>query len=175
MIEPLTRARPPLARPVVGTPVAYIYQDVLAELSYNGGYSPNQVAGGLLVGTHYQSPDDGEAFVEIEGFVAGAHVEGLQDLLRYFRVQWKTAGLALRYNFPGAELVGWYAAYPQSPEPPGQDALLLHQTFFTHPWQVGLWLPPEPGTATALMVPPGQTTPTLLSRPVGLIQSARAR
>lgn len=177
VIEPLSRARPPLLRGVSGTPVAYTYRDVLAELLYNGAYAPGQIAGGLLVGAHFQCPETQKAYVEIEGFVAGTHSESLADLLRNFRVQWKTAGLALRYNFPGAELVGWYAAFPTTPEAPGQDALLLHQTFFTHPWQVGLWVPPEPDAPFALVSPAGDAGPGagLSTQPLGLIQSGRAR
>ncbi len=164
-------------RGVSGTPVAYIYRDVLTEILFNGAYAPEQVAGGLLVGGHYQCPDSGRAYVEVEGFVSGTHVENLGELLRTFRVQWKTAGLALRYNFPGAELVGWYAAFPRAAEAPSQDALVLHQTFFTHPWQIGLWVPPEPDLARALSTASeaGAAVPRLEGHPLGVIQSAAAR
>jgi hypothetical protein len=177
VIEPLTRARPPIVRGVSGTPVAYVYRDVLSEILFNGTYAPEQLAGGLLVGSHFQCPETGRAYVEVEGFVAGTHVENLAELLRNFRVQWKTAGLALRYNFPGAELVGWYAAFPQTVEGPGQDALVLHQTFFTHPWQIGLWVPPEADAAQALATAtsPGATGPRLEAHPVGVIHAAAAR
>ncbi len=177
MIEPLSRPRPPLVRGVSGTPVAYTYRDVVAELLYNGAWAPGQIAGGLLVGGHYQCPDTGKAYVEVEGFVGGTHCDSLGELLRNFRVQWKTAGLALRYNFPGAELVGWYAAFPNAPPPAGQDALLLHQTFFTHPWQIGLWVPPEAEGPVALVATSGESAegPRLVTHPVGLIQTGRAR
>ena len=183
MIEPLTRARPPLARPApggAGLPVAYIFRDVLAEIQFNGQYHARQMAGGLLVGNHYQCPDSGRPYVEVEGFVAGVHVEGLADLLRYFRVQWKSAGLALRYNFPGAELVGWFAAVPPNGatvDPSAQDALLLHQTFFSHPWQVALSVAPEPEGPAAFVAGRGAegAGPTLAAAGVGLIQSGRAR
>lgn len=160
-------------RGVTGTPAAYTYRDVLAEILYNGGYSPEQVAGGLLVGAHYLCPETGQAYVEIEGFVGGTHTDSIGDLLKNFRIQWKTAGLALRYNFPGAELVGWYAAFPREPGAPEQDALLLHQTFFTHPWQVGLWVPPEAEPALALQ--PDAGGGRLIAGPLGLVQTGRAR
>lgn len=177
VIEPLTRARPPIVRGVSGMPVAYVYRDVLSEILFNGSYAPDQVAGGLLVGSHFQCPETGRAYVEVEGFVSGTHVDGIGELLRTFRLQWKTAGLALRYNFPGAELVGWYAAFPHAPEAPGQDALLLHQTFFTHPWQVGLWVPPEADAPTALSTAneAGGAGPRLETHPLGVIHSAAAR
>lgn len=157
--------------------MAYTYRDVLAELVYNGSYAPGQIAGGLLVGGHFHCPETQKPYVELQGFVAGTHTESLAELIRNFRIQWKTAGLALRYNFPGAELVGWYAAFPTPPDAPGQDALLLHQTFFTHPWQVGLWVPPEPEAPSVLASTggdAGQGT-TLAPHPLGLIQSGRAR
>lgn len=177
VIEPLSRPRPPLVRGVSGTPVAYTYRDVVAEILYNGAWAPGQIAGGLLVGAHFQCPDTGKAYVEVEGFVGGTHCESLGELLRNFRIQWKTAGLALRYNFPGSELVGWYAAFPTPPAPPGQEALLLHQTFFTHPWQIGLWLAPDAEGPVALVAGSGESAagPLLVSQPVGLIQTGRAR
>jgi len=177
VIEPLIRVRPPIVRGVSGLPVAYVYRDVLAEIIFNGSYAKDQIAGGLLVGGHFECPETGRAYVEIEGFVAGTHVAGIGDLLRTFRLQWKPAGLALRYNFPGAELVGWYAAFPSAPETPAQDALLLHQTFFTHPWQVGLWVPPEATAPLALSNAPaaGGAGPRLQAHPLGVIHATAAR
>ncbi len=40
---------------------------------------------------------------------------------------------------PDGEIVGWYMA-TGLPRDPGQAELVLHNTFFNHPWQAGLWL-----------------------------------
>lgn len=139
MVEPLPKARPRAVEPHDPPPCLYVYGDVLEEVGFNGQWRPDRTAGGLLVGGHYVDPEDGSAFVEAEGFVAGAHVGDVHEFTQYLRVQWKSATAALRYHFPDAEIVGWYLAMT-TPGPPGQAALVLHNTFFNHPWQVGLWV-----------------------------------
>jgi hypothetical protein len=121
------------------------------EIRFNCGWQVDRWAGGLLVGHPFLEPEAAAdeksgGWAEVIGFVAGMHIESPAELLRQLRLQWKAAGAAMRYNFPAAELVGWYAGRaPQtgpveSPEPPA-EAALLHHTFFNHPGQALLWLP----------------------------------
>jgi hypothetical protein len=127
----------------------------MEEIRFNCGWQPERWAGGLLVGHHFLEPEaatdnPGGGWAEVVGFVAGMHVESPAELLRQLRLQWKAAGAAMRYNFPAAELVGWYAgrarrldaaeAPSESTEPPA-EATLLHHTFFNHAGQALLWLP----------------------------------
>ncbi len=139
VVEPLPKQRPKTLETQDPAPALYIYQDVLEEVRFNGGWRPDRTAGGLLVGAHYRDPADGAAFVEAEGFVAGAHIGDVHEFTQYLRVQWKSATAALRYHFPEAEIIGWYLATPNGAAP-GQAALVLHNTFFNHPWQTGLWV-----------------------------------
>lgn len=139
MVEPLPKVRPQVDEETTGTPTLYVFPDVLEEVRFNGGWRPSRTAGGLLVGHHYRDPADGTAYVEAEGFVAGAHVGDINEFTQYLRVQWKSATAALRYHFPDAEIVGWYLAFSEAAEP-GQPTLVLHNTFFNHPWQTGLWV-----------------------------------
>ncbi len=163
MVEPLPKARPQAVEPTAGTPEIYLFGDVLEEVRFNGSWRPDRTAGGLLVGRHYSDPADGSAFVEVEGFVAGAHIGDVHEFTQYLRVQWKAATAALRYHFPEAEIVGWYLAMA-SGKAPSQAALVLHNTFFNHPWQVGLWVVgDEPACA---LRPSGDT---LAQGPVGVL------
>lgn len=151
MIEPLPKTRP---RPHVGppetAPTAYVYADVVDELRFNGRWDDGRIAGGLLVGAHFKDPDSDRSYVEIEGFVGGTHCEDSQAFLKYLRLHWKAAGGALRQHFPESEVVGWYVSWAGAARPWGQPELLLHNTFFNYPWQVGLWVPGGEGAARCL-------------------------
>lgn len=154
MIEPISRVRPK-ATPIsqaAGSTVAYIFADVLSEIRFNGDWQPDQIAGGLLVGHPYKSPDNDQAYVEIEGFIAGTHGADVDTFTRHLRIQWKAAETALGRHFPDAELVGWYLAGVEEGTEPDADVVILHNTFFNRPWQIGLWVPADNGPPSALMV-----------------------
>ncbi len=170
MVEPLPKPRPALAEPVDGTPLLYAFADVLDEIRFNGRWRPDRVAGGLLVGEHYQDPDSGDSYVQVEGFVAGAHCTDTADFIRHLRLQWKASAATQRYHFPDAEVVGWYLAAARGEGAPGQPELVLHNTFFSHPWQTGLWLVGD--AAARALRPDGDTFATTS---VGLIRPDRAR
>lgn len=137
MVEPLSKPR---RIPLVDgpAPTLYLYGDILNEVRFNGGWQPERRACGLLVGRHYRTPEGDATYVECEGFVAGAHVVDLADFTRDLRMQWKAAAGVVRSQFGDAELIGWYTAAPGM-GPPTEDALVLHNSFFNHPWQTGLW------------------------------------
>jgi hypothetical protein len=143
VIEPLTRPRPPVVTPTAELPV-------LDEIRFNGGWRPGRIAAGLLVGAHYRCPDTGRSYVEIEGFIAGTHCEDVREFGRYLRQQWRSAGATLRYHFPEAEVVGWYVSWTGDEPAWDAEALVLHNTFFTHPWQVALLVPADDGAPRAL-------------------------
>ena len=170
VVEPLPKPRPELVAPVASTPSLYLYRDVLDEIRFNGAWRPDRVAGGLLVGEHYQDPETGVPFVEVEGFVAGAHCADTPDFIRHLRLQWKSSAATQRYHFPDSEVVGWFVARQAAEAPPGQAELVLHNTFFGHAWQTGLWIVGD-AEATALQ-PRGDT---FLTSPVGLMRGGRAR
>ena len=175
MIEPLTRARPPVASASSDAPRAYLYGDVLDEIRFSGGFAPDGLAGGLLVGAPALCPDSAESYVEVTGFVGGVRAADILGLMRHFRSAWKSAAQALRFHFPKAELVGWFAAFPGAAPEPDQSALVLHQTFFNQPWQVGLWVAPAPASPVALTPEAGATGPSLRPGPVGVILPTRPR
>ena len=143
MIEAITKKRPTTgAGSHVPSPV-YIYGDVLEEIRFSASWRADRIAGGVLVGRHYTSEEDGRDYVEVDGFVAGTHVDGIPAFMRYLRMQWKAAAAAMRYNFPDCEIVGWFIGSPSGQPVTNQDTLLLHHTFFSHPWQVGVWVSGE--------------------------------
>ena len=140
MIEAVTKKRPSTGvGPHVPSP-AYVYGDVLEEIRFSASWRADRIAGGVLVGRRYKSDEDGQDYVEVDGFVAGTHVDGIPAFMRYLRMQWKAATAAMRYNFPDCEVVGWYIGSPSGQPVTNQDTLLLHHTFFSHPWQVGVWV-----------------------------------
>ena len=122
------------------SPAVYIQQDVLDELWFNARWRTDRLSVGILVGNHYRCPSDGEVYVQIEGFVSGTHVPEISDLTRFLRSQWKAALSAQNQNMPTGEIVGWYVGTGSPQIEIGQDALLLHHTFFSQPWQVGIVL-----------------------------------
>jgi hypothetical protein len=169
MTEPIVRPRPLPLTPGNPLPVAYLWSDVLDELRFNGAWRTDRAAVGLLVGSPALDPTDQAAFVEIEGFVANAFVTDASGFTGHLRQAWREAGALVRRDFGDAEIIGWYAALP-SATPPGQGEIVLHNTFFPKPWQVGLWI--EPGVAPrALRVGPGR----LLDAPVEVLRAAEDR
>ena len=142
MIEPVERPRPESSADFDSPPSLYVYGDVLDEIRFNGRWQSDGLAGGLLIGRAYRDPDGGR-YAIVEGFVGGAHSHDLTEFTRALRGNWKTAVAERSVHMPEAEIVGWYVA-PADPEAkPDRGALLLHNTFFNHPWQVGLWVGPD--------------------------------
>ena len=145
MVEALTKTRPPVLGTPDDKPFLYIYRDVLEEIRFNATYRDGKVAAGILVGRHYQDEPGGAHFVEVGAFVGGTHLGEISEFTRYLRTQWKAAAAAQRYHFPQDEIVGWYLGDWGSNEKPGQEAIVLHHTFFAHPWQTGLWVSAKEG------------------------------
>ncbi len=142
MIEPAERARPETTVDFESPPALYVYGDVLDEIRFNGGWRSEGLAGGLLVGRHYRDAD-GVHYAIAEGFVGGMHSEDLTRFTRALRGNWKTAVAERSAHMPEAEIVGWYVAPADAETAPDRGAVLLHNTFFNHPWQVGLWVKPD--------------------------------
>ena len=163
MIEPVTKKRPVCQPDSQPAPPIYIFEDVLEEIRFSAGWRADRIAGGVLVGRRYRCSEDGTDFVEVDGFVAGTHIDGIPAFMRYLRMQWKAARAALRYNFPDGEVVGWYIGSPSGKPVTNQDTLLLHHTYFSHPWQLGLWI--SGNDAPASLVADGEA---LVTRNVGI-------
>ncbi|MEE2785764.1 MAG: hypothetical protein VX589_00395 [Myxococcota bacterium] len=140
MIEPITKMRPASHPDLETPPPIYIYADVLDEIRFSASWRADRIAGGVLVGRRYRCAENGADFVEVDGYVAGTHIDGIPAFMRYLRMQWKAARAALRYNFPEGEVVGWFIGSPSGQPVTNQDTLLLHHTYFSHPWQLGLWI-----------------------------------
>ena len=140
VIDPIPSKRPATRTASAEAPSAYIQPDVLDELRYNAQWRKGQLAGGVLLGRHYQCEDTGTAFVEIEGYVSGMHAMSVGDVRRHFSSHWKAAAAAQRNHLPEGEIVGWYLASADAALALDRDVLLLHNTFFSHPWQVCLLL-----------------------------------
>lgn len=169
MIEPVERPRPESHADFESPPRLYVYGDVLDEIRFNGRWRGDGLAGGLLMGRHYRDPDDGGQYAVAEGFVGGTHCDDLTALTRAIRGNWKTAIAERGAHLPESEIVGWYVA-PAGDLAPDRAALLLHNTFFNHPWQVGLWVAPK-GRPVAVQ-PAGDT---LDEGVVALLDRAGAR
>ncbi len=136
MIEPVTNKRPLTRVRPDEPPAAYVHPDVYDELKYNGRWRSDQVAGGVLIGRHFRCEETQSDFVEIEGYVAGTHAVDVADVRRHFTSHWKAAVAAQRNNLPEGEIVGWYLATGLDELDLDEQTLLLHHTFFSHPWQV---------------------------------------
>ena len=145
MVEAFMKSRPPTLGPQEDAPFLYVYRDVLEEIRFNVTYREGKVAAGLLVGKHFQDEAGGAHYVEVSGYVGGTHLSEIAEFTRYLRTQWKAAAAAQRYHFPQDEIVGWYLGDWTTDEKPGQDAVVLHHTFFAHPWQTGLWMSAKDG------------------------------
>lgn len=167
MVEPVPKPRPATTEPLAEPPALYVYRDVLEEVRFNGRWRHDRAAGGLIVGVPHRDPMDAtRTYAEVEGYIAGTHIVDVVEFTRYLRMQWKAATAALRYHFPHAQLVGWYVAWPEAGRAPGQPEVVLHNTFFNHPWQAGLWLagdaPPRAVRAVG---------DELVESPVGIIRN----
>ena len=132
--------RPPATDPPVTEGIVYAYADLLEEIRFNASWRADRVAAGVLVGRLFQHPATQIHYVLLEGFISGTHVDDLAEFVRYLGTQWKAAQAAQRYHFPEAQIVGWYAAFPDDGPEPDQQAQMVHHTFFGQPWQIGLWL-----------------------------------
>ena len=133
-----TKPRPIKGPSESGNPSIYVQDDVLEELWFNARWRTDRMAVGILVGKHYSCPIDGAIYAQVEGFVSGTHVPEISDLTRFLRSQWKAAMQAQQHSMPDGEIVGWYVGTGAETIEIGQDALLLHHTFFSHEWQTGL-------------------------------------
>jgi hypothetical protein len=143
--EPMSRFRPPCEAPSQA-PTLYVNDDVLTELRLNCAAYPDRVAFGLLVGHLFEEPAAAASggatpWAQVVGFVEGAHIDEFSRVATHLRARWQAAGAALRYNFPAATLVGWYASAPGS-EGPLPAAATVQLTFFNRPGQALLWLSP---------------------------------
>jgi len=134
------KARPTAKLTGAGTPTLYVHDDVLDEIMYNARYRNDRLAVGVLIGHQYVCPENGESYVEVEGYVAGSHVPDLSDFTRHLRSQWRAASAAQSHHCPSGSILGWYAAASDGDLDLGQEVLLLHHTFFNQPWQTGLVL-----------------------------------
>lgn len=130
---------PALIKPMDTAPSVLIYNDVLEELRFNAQWRKDRMGGGLLAGRRYLNPETDQVYLEIEGFLAGTHITDTHEFTQYLRVQWKAATAGLHYHFEGAEILGWYLAIPDDRRP-GPPELTLHEAFFDHAWQRGLWV-----------------------------------
>ena len=83
-----------------GVPRMYVHDDVLEEIMYNARYRADRLAVGVLIGHQYTSPVDGDAYVEVEGYVAGSHLPDLADFTRHLRSQWRSASAAQPITAP---------------------------------------------------------------------------
>lgn len=168
MIEPLIKPRPPIEPPPATPPFAYVWQDVIDELRFSGRWRDDKFAVGLLVGHHYRDPDTHDSFVEVDGFIAATHVPDSSAFSRHLRQEWRGAGDTVRSHFGEAEVVGWFVAAPDG-RSPGQGEFVLHNTFFSHPWHIGLWLAGD-AAPQAVRVEDGR----FVERPVAVLRGAEA-
>lgn len=169
MIEPVERSRPESAATFEEPPTLYVYGDVLDEIRFNGQWRSDGLAGGLLLGRHYRDPEGGD-YAVAEGFVAGTHSDDLTGFTRALRSSWKAAVAERSTLVPESEIVGWFVAPGDAAVEPDRAALLLHNTFFNHPWQVGLWV--SPGSRAIAVRPAGDSLETGL---VAVVDRAGAR
>ncbi len=124
-------------------PKIYVRADVLDEIRFNGRWRRDGLAGGLLVGHHYKDPTDASTYLVVDGFVGGSHADSMTSFIRELRERWKDAVAARASHLPDSEIVGWYVAPGDAEAEPDAEALLLHNSFFNHPWQAGLWVRPD--------------------------------
>lgn len=145
-MEAIIKKRPVVQTPSDGTPMVYIYPDVLEEMVFNGQWKQDLIGLGVLVGNRYRCPADEGLYVEVEGFVAGQHVSAWDRLGNHFRKEWKNALAAQRFHSSEASVIGWYVGSSKGQEGNPQMLGDLHTEFFRHAWQVGVWFrgTPEP-------------------------------
>ena len=144
LMEAITKKRPLIQTPSDTSPLVYIYPDVLEEMVFNGQWKQELISVGVLVGNRYQCPETEEVYVEIEGFVAGQHLDGWSEIGHHFRKEWKNALAAQRFHSSEASVIGWYIGASKSQEGHPQVLGEVHTEFFRHTWQVGVWFRGEP-------------------------------
>lgn len=142
MIEPASCPRPESTVTFDDPPALYVYADVLDEIRFNGQWRNDGLAGGLLIGRHFRD-GDGVDYAVAEGFVGGLHCDDIAGFTRALRNGWKAAVAERKVLVPEAQTLGWFVAPGDARIEPDRAALLLHNTFFNHPWQLGLWVPPK--------------------------------
>ena len=140
LMESLTKPRPQVADASPTTPTVYIYPDVLDEIEFNGKWKPDLIGIGVLIGTRYLCDQDKSAFIEIEGFVAGQHIDKWDEMHVGFENEWKSALAAQRFHSSQSIVLGWYVANSSSKQGDPAQLSNIHKAFFRHPWQVGIWL-----------------------------------
>lgn len=143
MIEPVSKTRPMASETLEAPPKIYVRADVLDEIRFNGRWRRDGLAGGLLVGHHFKDPADASTYLVVDGFVGGSHADSMTGFIRELRERWKDAVAARASHLPDSEIVGWYVAPGDAEAEPDAEALLLHNSFFNHPWQAGLWVRPD--------------------------------
>lgn len=140
MIEPITRPRPAAATPFETPPTLYIYGDVLDEIRLSGRWRRDQLAGGLLAGRRY-ADEAGHPYLVARGFVASRHADDITEFSRALRRGWQAARDERAKHLPDDAVLGWFIAPGAADAEPDRALLVLHNTFFNHPWQRGLWVP----------------------------------
>lgn len=169
MIEPVTRPRPAAAVPFDVPPALYIYEDVLDEIRLSGRWRRDQLAGGLLVGRHYADPDN-TPYLLVRGFVASRHTDDITEFSRTLRRGWQEAKDERAKHLPDDALLGWFLAPGAAGAEPDRALLVLHNTFFNHAWQRGLWVPVD--ALPRVLHPAGDQ---LVEAPVAVIDKSGAR
>ena len=139
-MESVTKIRPPITSTPSTVPNVYIFPDVLDEIAFNGQWNARMVSMGVLIGNRYVCPSDGQAFVEVEGFVAGQHVSSWETMRTQFEREWKSALAAQRFHSSQSIVLGWYIGNASDNEGNPEVLAQIHKAFFRHPWQVGVWL-----------------------------------
>ena len=143
-MEAITKSRPVAQASSDASPLVYIYPDVLEEMVFNGEWNQNLISIGVLVGNRYRCPKTETLYVEVEGFVAGQHVDTWAQIGQNFRKEWKNALAAQRFHTSEASVIGWYIGNSKAQEGNPQMLGDVHTEFFRHAWQVGVWFRGEP-------------------------------
>ena len=135
----LKKKRPPTQGTTKGSPSVYLYPDVFDEIAFTGEWKRQKVGVGVLVGRCFECPEDGDKYLEVEGFVGGQHTSEWTKVAEKFASEWRSALAAQRFHAEHSTVVGWYIASDESLV--GDPALLadVHKKHFRYDWQVGLW------------------------------------
>ncbi|MEZ4468180.1 MAG: hypothetical protein R3F43_28045 [bacterium] len=116
--------------------------------------------GGLLAGRRFLDPDSRSLYIEVEGLV---------PMWWMWASSPGTCGCSGRRPPPACATTsrtprssGWYLGVPGEDRRPGPDEVALHETFFTQPWQRGLWVPAR-GTPVGLAITGGTFSPEVVA------------
>ncbi len=161
-MESVTKIRPLITSTPQDVPKVYIFSDVLDEIAFNGQWNDKLVSMGVLIGNRSICPKDGEAFVEVEGFVAGQHVSSWETMRSQFEGEWKGALAAQRFHSSESIVLGWYIGNAAGGEGNPEVLAQIHKAFFRHPWQVGVWFRGNV-TPVAFTLNEGNTQPVELA------------